>query len=156
MVGKGANIMGYPADLFSQLQQARLNNFQKPYLVSRVARVGASIRDNYALVPDFNGYGPNLDWTKFSTYISAAILRGSYGAIGFGGAVDTSLAKNCTDAAANNKPAIIYHAVDPGYYMDRLQDLTKMANLDQYLPPEKDAQWQTFMQAIQYKKYYGL
>jgi GH25 family lysozyme M1 (1,4-beta-N-acetylmuramidase) len=116
----------------------------------------ATLRDDYAFVMDVSKYQPRIDWQEMAEYVKAVAIRSSFGAIGYGGYTDPKLALHNQGAYDVNIPTILYHALDPGYYVNKLQSLEKLKNVDQYLPADKDEQWQTFLQALEHKSFYAL
>lgn len=111
-----------------------------------------SLRDKFALGIDISSYQVTVDWSIIKAAgVSFIAARSSVGT-----KADAMFATHVQGAYNANIPVIAYHAMDPGYYVDALQSLDKLVNIDQYLPAAKDQQWQAFVQSIANKKLYGV
>lgn len=112
----------------------------------------ATFRDNFAFGIDISVYQDKVDWpTLKHGGVSFAFARSSIGT-----RKDEKFAEHVQGAYDVDIPMLAYHVLDPAYYADALQALTKLQALDNWLPPDKDEQFQAMAGALRNKKIYGI
>ncbi len=112
----------------------------------------STFRNHFALGIDVSKYQPKVDWPVVKEGgVSFAFARASCGT-----EKDPLFASHVQGAYDADIPMLAYHAVDPGYYANKLQSLDKLRDAKKWLPPENDEQFQALKEGLANKKIYGI